>query len=156
MSSFQIAGIDHEPFSRLFDLTDEQLAEFGAVRQVATKHPGFPCRVSLEDAAVGEELLLLPFIHLGAPSPYRASGPIFVRRGVQRRVLAIGEVPPYVTHRLISVRAYDGAQMMIEANVCAGIDVHSELQRLFNLPQVAYVQLHNAKPGCFSCQVNRV
>ena len=155
-SNWQLTGIDHQPFERLFDLSDAQLAEHGAVRRIADANAGFPCRISLIDAAAGEELLLLPFEHHPAASPYRASGPIFVRRGAQRRRLAPRDVPPYVTTRLISVRAYDAAAMMVDAAVCEGTAVAQELDRLFGDPAVRYVHLHNARRGCFSCAVTRV
>jgi hypothetical protein len=155
MQRFQLSGIDHQPFEHLFLLSDEQLHELGAMRRVATEAPGFPCRISLEDAQVGEELLLLPYLHQPAASPYRASGPIFVRRGVQRRVLAVGEVPPYVTRRLISLRAYDSAHMLVAATVCEGEVVASEIERAFDDAAVAYIHLHNAKQGCFSCLAER-
>ena len=155
MPSFRLVGIDHEPFEPLFGLDDTQLLAHGAVRCVATEQPGFPCRVSLEDAAVGEELLLLPFVHQPAASPYRASGPIFVRRGAKRQMLPPGVVPSYVTRRLMSVRAYDAAHMMVDAAVIEGTDVAMELDRLFANDGVAYVQLHNAKRGCFSCTAER-
>lgn len=152
---FQLVGISHEPFESLFLLSDEQLRERGAVRHVATQNPGFPCRVSLEDAAIGEELLLLPFLHQPAASPYRASGPIYIRRNARQRTLAAGDVPPYVTRRLISVRAYDAGHMMVDATVCEGAVVASELERHFSNGDVAYIHLHNAKRGCFSCRVDR-
>lgn len=155
MHSFQIVGIDHEPFEPLFELSDEQLAALGAVRRVASEHPGFPCRISLEDAAVGDELLLLPYEHHPAVSPYRSAGPIFVRRGAKQQRLPAGQVPPYVTRRLISVRAYDAQAMMVDAAVCEGRAVEAEIERCFGDPQVAYLQLHNAKRGCFSCRVER-
>lgn len=91
--SFQVVGIDHEPFQHLFDLTDDQLTPYGAQRCHATESPGFPCRISLEDAQLGDELLLLPYCHQPAASPYRASGPIFVRRGVRQRKAAVGSFP---------------------------------------------------------------
>jgi len=156
MHAFQVTGIDHEPFERLFDLTEEQLKALGAVRRVATENPGFPCRVSLADAEMGEELLLLPYAHHAVESPYRASGPIFVRHKARRRTLPLGEVPAYVTRRVISLRAYDAAHMMVDATVCEGTLVATELQRLLGNDDVAYIQLHNAKQGCFSCQVNRL
>ena len=155
MHSFRLAGIGHEPFEALFDLPDDALAASGAVRCVASADFGFPCRVSLEDAAAGDELLLLPYLHQPAHSPYRASGPIYVRRGAPRRVLAPGEVPPYVTRRLMSVRAYDAAHMMVDATVCEGSLVAAELLARFADERVAYVHLHNAKRGCFSCRADR-
>src|SRR5882757_7555167 len=72
--SFQLSGLPFEPFAALFSLSAAELAELDAQRVVATEKPGYPCRVSLADAEVGEELLLLPFAHMPARSPYRASG----------------------------------------------------------------------------------
>ncbi|HRQ65493.1 MAG TPA: DUF1203 domain-containing protein [Xanthomonadaceae bacterium] len=152
---FQLVGIDHAPFEALFGLSDEQLKACNAERRIATQSPGFPCRVSLEDACEGEELLLLPYLHQPANSPYRASGPIFVRRGARQRRLAPGEVPTYVTQRLISVRAYDAGHMMVAASVCEGSQVAQEIPTQFRNDEVAYIHLHNAKRGCFSCQVLR-
>jgi hypothetical protein len=156
MHAFQLVGIDHAPFEHLFKLTDGQLGEFGAVRRIATASTGFPCRVSLEDADTGDELLLLPYAHHPVESPYRASGPIFVRRGARQRTLPIGEVPTYVTRRVISLRAYDAAHMMVDAAVCEGTLVATELQRFLDNDDVAYIHLHNAKQGCFSCRVDRM
>jgi hypothetical protein len=112
--------------------------------------------VSLEDAPVGAELLLLPYEHHPARSPYRASGPIFVRRDAKPSDLPPGEVPPYVTRRLMSLRAYDASAMMIDAAVCDGAEVAAVLDRLFAEGAVDYVHLHNAKRGCFSCVASRV
>jgi len=156
MQHWRLGGLDPAPFEPLFAMTDDELSRLGARRRTATDAPGFPCRVSLEDAPVGAELLLLPYEHHPAASPYRASGPIYVRRGAVRRDLQPGEVPSYVSGRLISVRAYDAAAMMIAASVCEGSAVAGALDELFADPAVAYVHLHNAKRGCFSCEAIRV
>ena len=156
MSHFRLVALAHEPFEPLFGLPAPQLAEIGAMRVRADEKPGYPCRVSLEDAEVGEELLLLPWSHLPGPSPYRSVGPIFVRRGAKSRTLAPGEIPDTVASRLISVRAYDAAHLMVGAAVCEGTEVAAEIERQFRRETVAYIHLHNAKPGCFSCAVRRV
>lgn len=156
MSSFQLTGLPHEPFESLFALSDQQLLTIGAVRRFATESFGFPCRVSLQDADIGDELLLLPHQHQPAASPYRASGPIFVRRGATQRKLPAGVVPPYVSRRLMSLRAYDAEHMMIDASVCDGPAVAEQLAQWFADPAIAYVHLHNAKRGCFSCVARRV
>jgi hypothetical protein len=155
MSSFQLVGLSPERFNPLFDLSYEQLAARGVHRVTARSKPGYPCRVSLVDAEVGEELLLLPFEHQPANSPYRASGPIYVRRGAQQRISPAGVIPEYVSLRLISLRAYDKAHMIIAANVCEGREIAAEIDRLFDDPDVRYIHLHNAKRGCFSCLVQR-
>jgi uncharacterized protein DUF1203 len=154
--SFQLVGIDPEQFEPLFQLPHEELKRHGAMRQYASESPGYPCRVSLQDAEAGEELLLLPYLHQPAASPYRASGPIYVRRGAKRCTLEAGDVPSYVTRRLMSVRAYDGAHMMVAASVSEGTLAAQEILRFFENPQVSYIHLHNAKRGCFSCRVDRV
>jgi hypothetical protein len=153
--SFQLVGLDLEQFASLFELPDPALAELNARRVVADAKPGFPCRVSLTDAEIGEELLLLPFAHVNAASPYRASGPIFVRRAARQARLAAGVMPEYVLLRQMSVRAYDAASMMIDAAVCDGKDAASTVERMFENAAVEYIHLHNAKRGCFSCRVNR-
>jgi hypothetical protein len=145
----------HEQFEPLFALPDAQLAKIGAVRVIAGESPGYPCRVSLVDAEAGESLLLLPYLHQPALSPYKASGPIYVRKGATQRTLPPGEIPDYVSRRLISVRAYDAAHMIIGAEVCDGQDVGREIERQFDDDRAAYIHLHNARRGCYSCLVTR-
>jgi len=154
-SNFQLVGIDHVPFQALFALSDEQLNQISAKRCFVQESPGYPCRISLEDAQVGEEVLLMPYLHQPAASPYRASGPIFVRRGVQQRKLPVGEVPSYITNRLMSLRAYDSEHMIVAASVCEGTLAGSEITEYFRRAEVAYIHLHNAKRGCFSCKAVR-
>ena len=156
MASFQLTGISPAPFAPLFALSDEELSRIPAQRLFADAKPGFPCRVSLADADIGDELLLLPFEHQPAASPYRASGPIFVRRAAVRAVLPPGLVPDYVRTRLMSVRAYDASHQMIGASVTPGSEVARVIEAMFSGPEAAYIHLHNAARGCFSCAVHRV
>lgn len=60
---FQLVGLHYEAFSPLFHLADEQLSDLNTVRCIADCDVGFPCRISLQDAAKGEELLLLHYVH---------------------------------------------------------------------------------------------
>lgn len=155
MSQFQLTGLSHETFAPLFAMTDEALRGIGARRVVAEASRGYPCRVSLQDAEMGDELLLLPYEHHAVDSPYRASGPIYVRRYARRAVLAPGQLTPYVTSRVISVRAYDANHWMVGAGVCEGTALAAELHRCLADRRAAYIHLHNAGPGCFSCRVER-
>jgi hypothetical protein len=155
MSSFQLVGIPYESFAPLFALTDSELSKIDAQRMLARSRPGYPCRVSLADAEIGEELLLLPYEHQPAHSPYKSSGPIFVRKGAKQAAIPPGVVPDYVSRRLMSVRAYDARHLMTDATVCPGSDAAATIQEMFSNPEVAYIHLHNANRGCFSCAVNR-
>ena len=56
MVSFQLEGIPYRPFAPLFALSDQELQKMNARRVIADAQPGYPCRVSLADAAIGEEL----------------------------------------------------------------------------------------------------
>ncbi len=153
---FRISGLSPDAFRPLFLLDDEALAAHGARRRIADEKPGFPCRVSLEDAEPGEEVLLLHFEHHPADSPYRAAGPIYVRRNAAHAFEGDpGEVPGMLRHRLLSVRAYDAAGMMTGADVCTGTDLEEAISHLFGDPRTAYLHVHNAKPGCFDCRVDR-
>lgn len=154
--TFRLSGLDPAPIEPLFALDDAALQRHGAKRLVADRSHGYPCRASLEDALPGEALLLWTYEHQPSPSPYRACGPVFVRRGARRAVLPPELVPPYVAKRLISLRAYDDEHMMIDASVQDGTDVAATLVRLFAAPAVAYVHLHNARHGCFFCVADRV
>lgn len=154
-TDYRIVGFDPEPFRPLFELDDEALARRGAVRQIVEEAHATPCRVSLEDAAPGEEVVLLHYAHLNAPSPYAASGPIFVRRAATRRFAATNVVPEMLRRRLLSVRAYDASHFMLESDVVEGALLDGMIRRLFGNPDVNYLHVHNARPGCFDCRVER-
>jgi hypothetical protein len=153
--SFQIVTLPLGPFAPFFALDDEQLRAKGAKRYVADRQPGFPCRVSLLDAAPGEAVVLVPFTHQDADSPYRASGPIFIRENAQQAHMGVNEVPELLRSRTLSVRAYDAGGLMVDADVVDGHLLDTAIERLFDEPRVEYLHVHFARPGCFACRVNR-
>lgn len=153
--AFHIRGLDPAPFLPLFALSDAELATRGALRRVADSHPGFPCRVSLDDAEPGEQLVLASFEHQPAPTPYRAGGAIYVRRAAKTPFDAIDRVPPALARRLLSVRAYTAAGMLHAADACDGTAAAPLFDRMLADPAVAYLHVHYAKPGCFACRVDR-
>ncbi|MGB0799278.1 MAG: DUF1203 domain-containing protein, partial [Planktomarina sp.] len=75
--SFQIDALPAIDFAPLFKLSDDELAARNAVRMTVTEYPGTPCRISLEDAQIGEDVILLNHAHLLAASPYAATHAIF-------------------------------------------------------------------------------
>ena len=154
-ASFRIVALPAETFAPLFDLDEAELAARGARRAVVDAKPGYPCRVSLADAEIGETVILLTHTHHEVESPYRASGPIYVRRGAATAELAPGEIPAILLHRQLSLRAYDGEAMMVRSEVVEGSEVAAAIARHFEDPAVSYLHVHNAKPGCFNCRVER-
>lgn len=154
-NSFQFIALPSEQFVSLFGQSDAELQAIGARRIIVDEKPGFPCRVSLADAEVGETVLLLPFTHHDVSSPYRASGPIFVRSGAMTANPAVGEIPAMFRHRLLSIRAYDSAAMMVAADVVKGSELEGVIHRLFANESASYLHIHNAQPGCYNCSVVR-
>ena len=145
-------GLDPEPFQDLFALSEAELSARHIVRQAAD--PGSPCRVSLEDAVLGESVLLLPFEHQSAATPYRGTGAIFVRQSAGQAYDS--DVPPPVFQsRTLSLRAYDESGMMVEADLCEGPDVAAACARLLASGKAAYIHAHYAKYGCYGAKVTR-
>lgn len=153
---FQLVALDAAPFAKLHALSDTELAARGIQRRVAQVKPGYPCRVSLVDAEPGERVLLLSHTHHAVDGPYHASGPIFVREVAVTARPAPGEIPELIRLRQLSLRAYDADGIMHAAEVCKGADALEAITRLFADTNIAYLHLHNAKPGCYACRVERV
>ena len=153
--TFQIRALPVESFAADFFHTDDALRARGIRRVIADDRPTYPCRVSLQDAVEGERLLLLPHLHHDVDTPYRASGPIYVREAAAQAQPAIDEVPALLRSRLLSLRAYDARGMMVWADVLPGSELEAGIAQLFELERVEYLHLHYAKPGCYACRVDR-
>ena len=153
--TFQIHALPVEPFVADFSLTDAALRERRIRRVVADNRPVYPCRVSLQDADEGDRLLLLPYLHHDVDTPYRASGPIYVREAALRALPAVDEVPALLRSRLLSLRAYDARGMLVWADVVPGTELESGIAQLFAIERSAYLHVHYAKPGCYACRVER-
>jgi hypothetical protein len=154
--SFQISALPLEPFKHLIGRPADTLAAHAAARVVADMKPGFPCRVSLVDAEIGESVLLVNYEHLPAASPYRSRYAIYVRESATRAHPEVNEVPQQLRLRLLSVRAFDAAAMLLEADVVDGTALVQVIERMFDNPRVACLHLHNAKAGCYAARVERV
>ena len=153
--NFQITALAPERFEDLFSLSDAELAERLAVRMTATSKPGFPCRVSLADAEVGEELILVNHQHLPAASPYRASHAIFVRKGARQARPGVNEAPEQLRSRALSLRAFDALGMIVGADLTDGENLGPALDQLLADPAAAYVHIHFAKHGCYAARADR-
>jgi len=153
--SYAITGLDPAPFRRLYGMSDAALAAEQAMRVTADSFPGFPCRVTLEDAAPGETLLLLNYEHLPVATPYRSRHAIFVREGAETPARFEDAIPEQLSSRLISLRAFDGYGMMTNADVVEGSALESLIEAMLADPAVAWLHAHNAKRGCFAARIDR-
>jgi uncharacterized protein DUF1203 len=153
--SFRISGLPAAEFVPLFALTDAQLAERGAVRQIADdRQPGYPCRVSLTDSQAGDELILVNHEHHPVASPYRMRFAVYVRRG-EETFDAIDEVPEQLRRRTLAVRGFDANAMMVGWELVDGRELEGAIERRFADPKAAYLHIHFAAPGCYAARVDR-
>ena len=153
--SLTITGLAADEFSHLFALSEASLAERAMVRVRAEADFGYPDRITLSDVAAGTELILLNYQHQPAASPYRASGPIFVTRGEGGARSWTGVVPECLARRPLSLRAYDGAGMMIDARLIDGRDLQDTAEGLLAIAGADYIHAHYASRGCFAARIDR-
>lgn len=153
--SFRYKGLPIVPFASLLGMSDAELEATGARGMIADEKPGFPCRVTLEDAEPGERVLLLSFEHQSAESPYKSAGPIFLRESARETYDSDVLPPVFRAGRLLSARAYNSAGMMIDADVIDSENLESLLQKLFAMEGTDYVHVHYARRGCFAARVER-
>jgi hypothetical protein len=152
---FRITGLPAGHFAALHDLSDDALHAQGALRRVVDRAPGYPCRVSLQDAALGETVLLLNYEHMALDSPYRSRHAIYVRRHAREARLAVNEVPAVLAIRLLSVRAFDRDGMIVDADVVPGAELAVAVRRLLGNDRAEFLHVHNAKYGCYAARVDR-
>ena len=59
-------------------------------------------------------------------------------------------------HRLLSLRGYDKNAIMKDATVIEGNNLKGQIFKIFENDDIQYIHIHNAKPGCYNCLVERV
>src|SRR5579859_6925047 len=89
--NFQFSALPRDRFDAFFAMSDGALVLHGARRIIATHRPGFPCRVILQDAEIGEPVLLVNFEHLDVQTPFRSRYAVYVRQAAQPARPAINE-----------------------------------------------------------------
>ena len=153
--SFRITGLSPEPFIGLYGLDDAALRAGGVEACIADAAPGFPDRITLCDAQPGQRVLLLNYLHQPASNPYRASHAIFVLEGATRAFDAVDCVPQALRVRPLSLRAFDGDDRMVDADLVEGGAVEGLIERLLGQAGVAYVHAHYARRGCYAARIDR-
>lgn len=152
--TYRIAGLSPAEFLPLFALSDAELAERQAVRVTASRHPGYPCRVTLEDAPAGEELILLHHVSHEVATPYRSAYAIYVRAGVAPAEF-IDATPPVFEGRPLGLRGFDAEGNLCDARLALPGEADAKIRDLLANPVIAYIDAHNAAHGCFSARVER-
>lgn len=152
--TYRIRGLDPAQFTDQFALDDAGLARQRARREIAGQGY-FPCRVTLEDAQPGEELLLTHYANHAVEGPYRNAFAIYVRAGARAAAEYVDSLPPVLRARPIALRGYTAAGDLHRAALALADDVDAQLRALLADGQVAYIDAHNAMHGCFAARIER-
>ncbi len=78
-----------------------------------------------------------------------------MREGATEAAVFEDRVPESFLRRLLSVRAYDASGWMQASEVVEGTQLAQAIEGFFQRAEVAYLHLHNARPGCFAARVDR-
>jgi hypothetical protein len=79
---------------------------------------------------------------------------IFVREGDQTYD-KVNEVPDQLRTRMLAVRSFDGAGMMVNNRLVDGREVEPVIEELLTPPNVDYLHIHFAAAGCYAAKVER-
>jgi Protein of unknown function (DUF1203) len=153
--SYRVTGLDREPFAGLFEMDDAALAGQGAVRVTAGADKGWPCRISLEDAKAGEELILLNHVSHDVATPYRSAYAIYLRRSAGETAEYVDETPPVFEGRPMAFRAFDRDGMLRNAALALPGQADAKIRELFEAQEIDYIHAHNAAHGCFAARIER-
>lgn len=153
--TYRIEGLRREAYAGLLGLGDDELARHCARRVRADSRPGFPCRVTLEDAEVGESLILFHHVSHDVTTPYRSACAIYVREGGGAPACYVDETPPVFEGRPLGLRGFDADGMLRGALLALPGEADAKIRALFERPEIAAIHAHNAAHGCFAAKIVR-
>jgi hypothetical protein len=153
--TYRIHGLAREQFEPLFGLGEDELAERNARRVTADSATGFPCRVSLEDAAPGERLILLNYVSHDVPTPFRTAYGIYVRETAAAPPCYEDEVPALLDTRTLGLRGFDAEGMLRGGLLALPGEADARIRELLERPEIESIHAHNAVVGCFLARVER-
>ena len=153
---FQVSGIQTAEIQDIINYDESSWIRSNIKKVTVDSKPGYPCRWSLEDAEIGEEVLLFTYTHHAVESPYRSSGPVYIRPMAKQAQLKPNQLPLMLHHRLLSLRVYNQKAFMIDARTIEGKVTEETIQDIFRNPEASYIHVHNSGPGCYNCQINRI
>jgi hypothetical protein len=153
--AYRIEGLPQEIYAGLLGLQTEELFRRNARRVRADSKPGFPCRVTLEDAEPGESLILFNHVSHDVPTPFRSAYAIYVREKAEAPACFVDETPPVFAGRALGLRGFDSEGMLRGALLALPGEADARIRALFERPEIATIHAHNAAAGCFAAKIVR-
>jgi Protein of unknown function (DUF1203) len=121
---------------------------------VAESPTGYPCRHCLNFAQPEERMVLFPYEAIPVGHPYSETGPIFVHAESCERYAATDEFPADFRKGRV-MRAYNSKFDMIDAEIVDGREPESIIEKLFQNPDTAFVDVRSITRGCFTFRIRR-
>ena len=153
--TYKIEGLNPENFAGLFAMDAAGLESVNARRVTAGADMGWPCRVSLLHAKVGESLILLHHLSHDVATPYRSAYAIYVRETAAAAATFVDETPPVFEGRPMAFRAFDNEGMLVNAALALPGQADNRIRELLDDDRISYIHAHNAAHGCFSARIDR-
>jgi hypothetical protein len=153
--TYRIDGLRREDCSGLIGLDEVELRRRGARRVIADAMPGFPCRITLEDAEPGESLILFNHVSHDVATPFRSAYAIYVRETAREPACYVDEPPPVFAGRTLGLRGFDSEGMLRGALLALPGEADSAIRALFERPAIETIHAHNAAAGCFAAKIVR-
>ncbi|HEX9946503.1 MAG TPA: DUF1203 domain-containing protein [Allosphingosinicella sp.] len=153
--TYRIEGLEREAYAYLLRLGDDDLAGLSARRVTADRKPGFPCRVTLEDAEPGESLILFNHVSHDVPTPFRSAYAIYVRETALEPAVHANSTPPVFEGRALGLRGFDREGMLRGALLALPGEADGKIRELFDRPEIETIHAHNAAAGCFAAKIVR-
>ena len=156
--SFQITPI-RESFIK--QVREQGIDDLGQAVEYSLAQGGEPCRDVLRRAKPGEKLILASYCPFSQQGPYREYGPVFIlaentEEEIDYSELAVNHkneqqyfVAPFV------LRGYDSKERIIDAAITSLTEAKSQVEFLFNNPQVNFVLARFAAYGCYALRLDR-
>lgn len=153
--AYRIEGLRRDAYAGLLGLPGDELSRRNARRVIAGAKPGFPCRVTLEDAEPGESLILFHHVSHDVPTPFRSAYAIYVRETATEPACYVDEPPPVFAGRTLGFRGFDSQGMLRGALLAPPGEADSKIRELFERPEIEAIHAHNAAAGCFAAKIVR-
>lgn len=150
---FTIHGLAPGAFKHLFALPDAALQAQNIIRRQVDAKPGYPCRITLEDAEPGETVLLLNYESHAARTPYQSQYAIYVRENAAGAAYFRDELPPVMHNRPIALRMFGADGMLAGADMGMNDALKEKIEMALSRRDVAYLHAHNAMHGCFVAEI---
>lgn len=117
---------------------------------------GAPCRRCLLDASPGEIVHLIGYdpFPVDSVTPYRGTYAIFVHAH-DCTPFSGSTLPDSQLNRLQVARAFDENHMLIASEIANGSEFENVVGEMLGDRNASYVNVYNAKPGCFAVRVER-